>query len=233
MEDNKPKGFVKWLENFWYHYKIQTIIAVVAIFTFVISTVQLIDKKEYDYYLLYAGPTNIAIQDIVFMEAAFEELADDYDNNGEVSVAIDDVVMLSPEEQQAALDAGAVLNGDFMHTTMNNFYQQIIGGDAVICMLSPYMYGIVRDADGFIPLTEIFGEIPENAYDDCGIKLSETDFGHYYNGIDDLPKDTVLCIRRLSTMAIFKGEKKTRAAHEANVELFKKIVTFVEPDAEI
>ena len=237
MDDKKitPEGepkfssIQKWLENFWYHYKVQTIIAVVAIVTVVISTVQLLNKEEYDYYLLYAGPSNIAIQDIVFMEAAVEEFADDYDKNGEVSVAIDDVVMLSPEEQQAAIDAGAVLNGDFMSTTMNSFYQQIIGGDAVICMLSPYMYSIVHDADGFLPLSEIFVEIPDSAYDDCGIVLSKTDFGKYYNGINDLPEDTVLCIRRVSTMAKIKGEKKTRAAHAANLEMFKRMVEFESP----
>ncbi len=240
MEDKKlppvgePKfsSVGKWFENFWYHYKIHTIIAAVAIFTLVISMVQLMAKEECDYYLLYAGPTYVAVQDLAFMEVAVEDLADDYDKNGKVAISIEDVVIMSPDEQREAVEAGVVVNGDYMNTTMNSFYQQIIGGDAVICMLSPYMYGIVREADGFLPLSEVFAEIPDTAYDEYGIILSETDFGKYYNGINDLPKDTILCVRRLSTMAKFKGEKKTKAAHAASVELFKNMVLFEVPETE-
>ena len=222
----------KWLDNLWYHYKFQIIAGAVLLFTVVISTAQLVSKEENDYLLLYAGPRNIAVQDLAYMERAVEAVADDYNKDGTVSVAIDDVVMLSPEEQKAAMDAGIAVNGEFLNNTMDNFYQQIIGGDAVICLLSPYMYSFVYDAGGFLPLSEIFTEIPEGAVDDCGILLCETDFGSSFNGMDDLPKDTVLCIRRLSTMAKFKGEAKTRAAHEANVELFRRIVEYKSPVTE-
>ena len=50
--------------------------------------------------------------------------------------------------------------------------------------------------------------------------------------MNDLAKDTVLCIRTVSTMAKFKGEEKTVAAHDSNVELFKKIVEFKAPEVE-
>ena len=208
------------------------IVAVVAILTVVISTVQLLNREKSDFYVLYAGPAFVAVQDIAFMEAAIEDMAHDYDNNGQVAVTVEDVVILSPDEQKKAMEAGNVINADYMTTTLNGFYQQIIGGDAVVCMLSHYLYGMVREADGFMPLSEIFSKIPDSAYDEYGILLSEADFGQYYNGINDLPKDTILCIRRLSTMAKFKGEKKTRAAHEASVELFRNMVLFDAPETE-
>ncbi len=240
MEDKKlspvgePKfsSIGKWLENFWYHYKIHTIIAAVAIFTVAISTFQLVNKEDYDYYLLYAGPASVAVKDLAFMEAAVEDFAVDYDGNGQVAVCIEDIVVLSPDEQREAAESGITVNADYMNTTMNSFYQQIIGGDAVICMLSPYMYGIVREADGFLPLSEALPEVPDSAYDEWGITLSETDFGRYYNGINRLPKDTILCVRRLSTMAKLKGEKKTEAAHKASVELFCSMVLFEAPETE-
>lgn len=234
MEDNKispenEPGFdkiVKWFENLWYHYKFQILAGAVILFTVIISTSQLVTREEYDYCLLYAGPRNIAIQDLAYMEMAVESIADDRSGDGKVNVTIDDVVMLSPEEQKAALEAGLTVNGEFLNNTMDNFYQQILGGDAVVCLLSPYMYGIVRDADGFMPLKEVLDEVPDSAVDEWGIKLSETDFGRSFNGMDDLPADTVLCVRRISTMAKLKGEKKTRAAHEAGVALFVRMVTY-------
>lgn len=222
----------KKLENYWYHYKIHTIIGAIALITLIICTVQFIGREKHDFRLLYAGPQVIAVQDLVYMEKAVAEVADDFDGNGEVVIAFDDIVMLSPEEREAAAEAGAVFNGEFLNTSMTEYYQQIVGGDAVVCLLSPYMYGIVNEANGFIPLSEIFDTIPDAAYDKCGIVLAKTDFGQYFNGIDDLPEDTVLCVRRLSTMAKFKGEEKTRRAHEANVALFKAMVEFVAPDME-
>ena len=237
MEDKKlaPEGepkfsdIGKWFENFWYHYKVQTIIAAVAIFTVIVCAVQYATREVYDYNLLYAGPQIVMLQDINYMEAAVEELADDRDGNGEVSVCIEDIVMLSPEEQAAAAEAGAVFNGEFLNTSMKEYTQQIFGGDAVICLLSPYMYEIVHAEGGFMPLSEIFDAVPESAYDDCAVVLAETDFGKYYNGMNDLPEDTLLCIRRLSTLAKFKGEAKTRAAHASSVELFCRMVEFKAP----
>ena len=220
----------KW-ENYWYHYKIQTLIGLVAVVTLIICSVQFFTREVHDYRLMYAGPQIVALQDIVYMEKAVEEIADDYDGNGEVAVAFDDIVMLSPEEREAAMEAGAVFNAEFLNTSMTEYYQQIVGGDAVICLLSPYMYEIVHESDGFLLLCEIFDEIPDSAYDDCGIVLSRTDFGRYFNGINDLPENTVLCIRRLSTMAKFKGEEKTKKAHAASIELFRRMVEFDAPES--
>jgi len=230
MENKEKMDFGTWLENFWYHYKIQTLIALVAAVTVIVSTCQLVTREKYDYYMMYAGPQIVALQDLVYMQRAMEEVADDYDGNGEVNVSIDDIVMLSPEERAAAMENDAVFNPEAIQSTMTEYYQQIVGGDAIICLLSPYMYEMVHESDGFLPLAEIYGEIPAEvaaaAYDDCGVKLHETNFGKSFNGIDDLPEDTILCIRRLSSMAKLKGEKKTQALHGASVELFKKLLAY-------
>lgn len=236
MEDKKlsPEGepkftdLGKWFENFWYHYKAQTIIAAVAVVTVIICAVQFVGREVSDYYLMYAGPQVLMLQDITYMEAAVEAVGEDVDGNGEVSVAIDDIVMLSPDEQKAAMEAGAALNGEFIQTSLKEYQQQIFGGDAVVCLLSPYMYEMVHSEGGFMPLSEIFDEIPESAYDDCAVVLSKTEFGQHFNGMNDLPEDTLLCARRLSSMAQLKGIKKTEAAHAKSVELFRKMVEFTD-----
>lgn len=234
MEDKKIKlvkepkfsSIGKWLENFWYHYKFHTIGAAVILFTVIVSGYQLLSREKYDYNIMYAGPQVIAVQDLYYIQDAFEQVADDYDKNGEVAVCVDDILILSPEEIQDAKDRGVMLNLDFLNQSTTEYYQQIMVGNDIICMLSPYAYDMVYGEDGFLPLNEIFDEIPEAAYGDCGILLSKTDFGKEFNGINDLPEDTILCIRRINTLAKFKGEKKTRDIHAANVELFKKIVSY-------
>ncbi len=225
----KNSGFSKWFENFWYHYKFHTIIGTVAVVTLFICIIQMITRDEYDYQIMYAGPQIIALRDRTYMEDAVEALADDYNGDGKVVIAFDDIVMLSPEEQKEAAENGAVFNGEFNMNSMTEYYQQIFGGDAVICILSPYMYGVVREGDGFLPLAEVLETVPDSAYDDYGISLLKTEFGQYFNGMNDLPEDTILCVRRLSTMATFKGTEKTKKDHEANLDLFRKMVNFTAP----
>ena len=225
----REAGFAKWFDNFWYHYKIQAIIALVLLFTVVISTVQLATRERFDYHLLYAGPRIIAVQDIAYMRRAVETVGEDIDKNGKVAVSIDDIVMLSPEERAAAMEAGSVFNAEFINQSMNEYYQQIVAGEAVVCLLSPYMYDMVHESDGFMPLAEIFDEIPASAYDDCGILLAKTEFGQSFNGMDDLPEDTILCIRRLSSLSKMKGQNKTEKLHEGYVALFKSIENYTAP----
>jgi len=142
--------------------------------------------------------------------------------------------IVSPEERAAAMEADAFINPEAIRSTMTEYYQQIVGGDAIICLLSPYMYEMVHESDGFLPLAEIYTEIPEAvaaaAYDDCGLVLAKTAFGQSFNGIDDLPEDTILCIRRLSSMAKLKGEAKTQKRHAASIELFRRLAEYT-PEA--
>ena len=224
-----PKG--RW-ENFWYHYKAQTIIAAVLIITVVISVTQLFKRETYDYTVMYAGPQGVAVQDAVYIEKAFAEIGKDRTGDGKVIVAVSDLLMLSDEEIADARAKGIDLDVNFVRNSKTEFSQQIVGGDAVICMVSPYVHGLLVEAGGLMKLTDILGEAPENSYGAYGIKLSDTDFGSYFNGIRSLPDDTVLCIRSLSTAAKLKGEKKTKAIHADNVELFKRMVAFEAPEVE-
>ncbi len=218
----------KW-ENFWYHYKIHVIIGLVAAITLIVCTTQMITREKHDFIIMYAGPRIVAVQDLKYMEMAVEDIADDFDKNGKVIVTLDDIVMLSPEEREAAANAGAVFDANFIRTSMTEFYQQIAVGEIKIYLLSPYMYSEVKENGIFMPLSEIFDEIPESAYDDCAISLLKTDFGKHYNGINDLPEDTLICIRRLTDVSkVGKAEKEERE-HTANVELFKKMVEFDAP----
>lgn len=222
-------GFKKKWENFWYHYKIHVIIGVVAAITLIVCTTQLLTREKHDFIVMYAGPRVVALQDLKYMEMAFEDIADDFDKNGKVTITLDDIVMLSPEEREAAAAAGAVFDANFIRTSMTEFYQQIAVGEVKIYMLSPYMYNEVKENGIFMPLSEIFDEIPESAHDDFAVSLLKTDFGKHYNGINDLPNDTLICIRRLTDVSkVGKAEKEERE-HAANVELFKKIVEFDAP----
>jgi hypothetical protein len=85
-------------------------------------------------------------------------------------------------------------------------------------------------AGGLIPLSEIFETVPTSAIDEYGIRFSETDLYKTFSALSFCPEDTVLCIRRVSTMAIFKGKTKTERMHAYHVDLFTRMVTFTAPE---
>lgn len=235
----KETRFYKWLDNFFYHYKwIVLIVCMFAIFV-VVSAAQMLGREQTDIYIMYAGPQVISVQNMTYIERAFEELdEDDYTGDGKVNALLRDITVMSEEELAAASGSsdsnvpneGYILNEQLvraqMSESMKTFNQEILGGDSIICLLSPYMYSIVREADGFLPLDEVIGYVPENAYDECAVYLADTDFGKL-EGLASLPDDTLFCIRRVSSMSFMKGKNKTEKAHSYHLERFKAAIEYI------
>ena len=230
LQEPEKNSAGKWLENLWYHYKFHICMAAVAIVTLIICVTQLVTKDKSDYYVIYAGPQLMAYQDVKYLERAVSKQGVDRTGDGKVTVTLKDIMMLSAEELEKAKASGAKFDSNFLQTTMNEFYQQMFTGDSVLCILSPYMYEKVNEEGGFLPLSEIFDEIPESAYDDCGIVLSKTAFGASLNS-ELLPEDSIICMRRISTMSAFSGKKKSEKEQKAYIELFRNIIEYT-PETE-
>ena len=74
---------LKWIDNFWYHYKWTFIVVTFFLVIGIILTFQLITKEDYDAYIMYVGDTTIPdtmYQDIL---DSLEVVVKDYDENGE------------------------------------------------------------------------------------------------------------------------------------------------------
>lgn len=236
----KETKFYKWLDNYWYHYKWITLIVLLFATVATIGTVQMFTRQKGDIYVLYAGPAVVNLQNETYIERAFSKLDEkDYNNDGEIITVLRSLALFSPEEisgqtedevkEVGVPNEGYTLNeqmiGVQMSNTLQTFNQEILGGDSVICLLSPYAYGIVRQADGFLPLKDAIGYQPPNAYDDCSLLLKDTDFGNL-EGLAYLPDDTLICIRRISSMSFMKGQKKTEAAYNYQLEKFNLAITY-------
>ena len=231
----KNTRLYKWLDNYWYHYKWVTIIvALFAVFA-IVGTFQLLTNEKGDIYVMYAGPEVISVQNIEYIERAFENIDDkDFHEDGKINAVLRELTVKSPDELEAEaraqLEADGVANEgymlneqvarSYMSQNLQVFNQEILGGDSVICLLSPYTYSIVYESGGFMTLEEALGYTPEGAYDECSVYLHDTDFGSL-EGLAILPDDTLFCIRRLSSMAFLKGQNKTETAHKYHLEKFR------------
>jgi len=231
--------FFKWLDNYWYHYKWQTIIAVFIIIVLFVGISQVSTNAKSEIGLMYSGPRLLSMSEKSSIQSAVRQVMEDYNGDNKLSVELVALMIMSEEQiLQAYEDAkeqgrDILINGQFIRDERNKFDNLTMVGDSVICLLDPHLYRRVLDAGGFMPLSEIFDETPEGAIDEFGIRLSETKFGQYFAGVNTLPSDTVLCIRRASTFSFIKGRKKSDLYHSYHVRLFHSIMSFEFPEGYI
>ena len=205
--------FFKWLDNFWYHYKWHTIIAVFAIIVVIVGISQVVSKGTADVGVIYGGPRLLSLAEQRAVESAVRQVMEDYNQDGKLVVEFVSLMLMSDEQIQAAYDEAEkrgeeyFANAQFMREELKKFDNLIMAGDSLLCLLDPFLYNRVLDSGGFIPLSEIFDELPESAVDEYGILLSDTEFGQYFDGVNTLPGDTILCIRTIPTFSFIKGKK--------------------------
>ena len=227
------KKTLKWLENFWYHYKWITIIFAFFAVAVIIMTAQFFTRDKYDAMILYTGPKLPNANETLEIEAAFEDvLGEDYDGNGKREVTLNSLFLMTDEQlkdDKYLYDEEGnplYINTGDMVTTKQQFTTQIFVGEAVICLLDPAWYELVAKKDAFVPLNELVDSVPENAYDECALYLRNTGFGQYFTALNAFPEDTLICFRRMSSTSGLKNEKKEEQRYEFNKRFFVDLIEF-------
>ncbi len=225
-------------ENFWYHHKWKTMITAASLLLLLICTMQMCTQNSYDVYLMYAGPGYLTVNETRDAQNALKQIMPDYNGDGTRGVMLSVYNYLNPEEiayRKEQVEAeGIEFSFDYTGNaaTLERFEMEVVAGESVIYLLSPELYESVKTAGGLIPLSEFLTEVPDSAVDEYGILFSDTDFYKAVSVLQYLPADTVLCIRRTSTMPVFKGKKKAEERHEWHVDLFKQMLIFQMESAE-
>ena len=230
--------FTKWFDNYWYHYKWTTIITVFVLFVVLVCTLQTCNKDKNDVSVLYAGPEYFMFngEGVANIESALEYVLPDeaVGKDGKKQVALVYHQIFSEEEikkiKEEAVKNGeeAYIDAGFNSQNLQAFQNLILAGEYSVCLLSPYLYEMVGASGGFRNLSDVLGYTPEGAIDDTGIRLCDTEFGRYYPGVKDLPKDTILCLRSDVSVGTFLGGKKNEDQYKKSEMLFRAILEFEE-----
>ncbi len=228
-----------WFDNFWYHHKWKVIITAFFVIVFGICTYQIATREVPDVYIMYAGPEYMSAGDVIGFKSAMREVMEDYNEDGEKGMTLITLTCVSEEKLEKLKAEAEAASEDFYidmaANSQNNkqFGMEIFAGEAVICLLDPSLYESVHEEGGFVKLSTIFSEEELSGlelYDESGVYLHSLNFGKYYSAMKDLPEDTVLCIRKVSTISVFKGKKKYEKLHEQHVDMFRSIVLFRYPE---
>ena len=247
MEENREKiegeiklksPFLTKLENFWYHYKWHSLVALFLVFVITISSVQMCSKTNYDIYILYAGnheikhTTSKGSNPYLDMVASLKKVGEDFDEDGNVNVNLLNLYVLSEEEMQEALEgteSGAEINQSLVMEDTETLATTLLYGEHYICLLSERIF-LENEAkyDGllFAPIAEytVAGEEYEYA-SERGIYLRSLDL-YELPELSNLPDDTVVCIRQLSEVSSFFGKRDNEEYFRRAEIVLKNILSY-------
>lgn len=97
------RKILKWLDNFWYHYKWVTLVTIFFVVTLTIIIVQMITKTNPDCNILYGGPAVLTANQTKEIENAFNALLpEDYNGDGEKNISLQSITLMTKEQLTAA-----------------------------------------------------------------------------------------------------------------------------------
>jgi hypothetical protein len=241
MEEKYTGGTVSFkerLENFWYHYKWHTIVALFLILTVTISTLQMCSKVSFDTYIMYAGAHEIDrtnedgdVSDYKATLSSLGRVAADYNKDGEVTVSFKDLFTPSEEElaEIKAENPKAQINYALIDEDERILLENMRYSDYYVCLISKSVYERYKTVDEFeifAPLSQYVkaGATPEY-YSENAILLSSVGF-YSLPGISDLPSDTLICLRRISPFAQKTNGKRANSEFKKAEEIITKILNY-------
>ena len=212
--------FLVWLDNFWYHYKWQTLIALFLIFAILVCSIQMCNKEDYDLFVMYAGAHDVerrssSVTEYEKVLRHLEGVCGDYDGDGAVSVSFLPLFLPSNTEiEELNAMEGYEVNTAVVADNAEIFRTNIVYSDYYVCLLSPSVYTTYHSISGvtmFVPLEPYVGTAEVTYYAADAVLLSSTPFGAQM-GFERFPEDTLICLRILTDL---QGKK------QANVEKYE------------
>lgn len=226
------------LDNFWYHYKWHTIVAIFVIITGFILIAQTCSRVETDVYILYAGPHTVSrtaengnISEYENAVSSFKKISADYTDDGIVSISFIDLFVVNSEESEKILadNPGKEINSALVKENTDTLHQKLLFGEYYLCFLSDRLFKEYEEEYGeamFSPLAPYGKDGAEYEYaSERGIYLRSLPFSSLPE-ICDLPDDTVVCLRRFSDVASTIGRSDNEENFKRGEDMMKKLLSY-------
>jgi hypothetical protein len=213
-----PKKAIKWLDNFWYHYKWPVIIGAFFLTVFIICTVQVATRSEYDMYVRYVGNAIITETQYKDMENTLENIGGDVNEDGEKAANFAQVPYVSEDDNPYKNDINAGAKETMTGMIVQPYYIYIMDKGA---------YDVFKGENIYTPLNQIFSaDVSDIAYDECAIYLKETEFYKNSPGMEWVKDDTVIVLKVAPYESIITGTKRENEiqSFEAHKKIFIEIV---------
>ncbi len=211
--------FLRWLDNFWYHYKWPTIGIAFALVVVLVCVLQTCSKEKYDLTLVYAGPVSLDAEEVLGAEQALEAVMPaDFDGDGEKNLALSRYAVYSKEQITVLEEQGLSINRQVNTSEYENYSNYILTGEASVYLIDPWLYESLKSADRLCPMEQVGVSGPSE--DGFGVRLGDTAAYQKYELLKAFPEDTMVCLLRQQVIG-----KNHDDAHYANeIAMFGALV---------
>ena len=216
--------FIRWIENFWYHYKWQTILVVSVLLVLIIGFAQCSSNETTDATVTLAASYSLTEAQMDAVKEILETaLPMDYDGSGDKAIAIS-THLIHSEEQLRALNTYLDENGkeqlsstdyqiDKYHNTdryktLQNF---VMTGESGVWLVSPYVYGEL-----------LYSEDAGSNWVREATPLKDTALYRQFDALKALPEDTLVV---LTVQPVF-GTMADDEAYAQAVALYNAILSY-------
>ncbi len=170
--------------------------------------------------MLYAGPYGYTAQEKASVASELETvLPKDFDGNGEKSVGLVAYNVMSKEQiadlkEQLKNDpekAGLMIDTSYYTSENEQYTASLMTGEYAVLLIDESLYRkLAGDSGRLRKLSDVFAEIPDSAFDEYGIRFSQTALYKRSEQLGKLPDSMVLCL--LSPYVIGGTSNKTNYA---------------------
>lgn len=222
------------LENFWYHYKWHSVVALFLVIVILVCTLQMCSQIEYDAYILYAGEYAFTrtsedgdIPTYVGTANAFKRVSEDISGDGEINVSLSDMLYMTDAQYAEYVEKhGQEPDTKLLYEDMQRLGNLMVSSDYFVLFISPEVYekfAYEGDTPRFEKLEQYTKDgVEYEYYSEYAIKLASLDF-YELAYINSLPEDTLVCFRRIGVFGNNSGVKRN---YEAGKEVLKKILAY-------
>ena len=225
--------FLRWLDNFWYHYKWHVIIIAFFVFVGAVSFTQCTQREEGDVTLVFAGSTTLNAEQHKNVVDVFNAVAPKDKDEKQLTTLLTQYSVYTEEEMKKACTNE---DGTFSPSAFASFKQvtqdhlktfgtYVMTGESGIWLVSEYVYEVQNLKKLAKPLNELFESVPEGAFDDYAIRLADTEIYQYYDALKVLPEDTLIVMSQPLVM----GQIADEAIYQEFLDTYYTIVNFKAP----
>ena len=235
--------FLEKVENFWYHYKWHSLIALFLVLTVTVCSLQMCNRADDDLHVLYAGQSDIrqtaseGLSDHSRLLSSLKQVTEDYDEDGKQLLNLLPLFLPSAEEIEeinARLEAegeGYEVQTYIVTENADQMEQLMVLSDYYLCFLSEanYLSYRNRSADFFVSLVPYADSAEVTYYEGRtdAVYLHSTVFGSL-PGFAELPEDTLICLRGVSEVARRANRKGSEKNFKSAEKTLRNIFTMQE-----
>lgn len=225
-----PKGkFLKWLDNYWYHYKWVTIGVAFFLMVIVVCTLQMCSQPQEDLTVVYAGRNTLSVEEQNNVSKVLEAVAPrDFDGNGETIISLNAYGILSEEQvEEKRAETGAdgkplYVDNSYNSKQFETYSNYIMTGESSVLLIDPWLYESLVAAGRLKGLEDALGYVPESAYGEYGVRLGDTELYKSYSVMQFMHEDTVICLLQ----PYIAGNSSKEEYYARELEMFEALVTY-------